>query len=100
MSRTTPRTFHDHTFSKIVRERGSRVRYGCDSCPKIGPWIKIEKRRPKKIERIDTYGDENQPEVDFSTYTLPVLREMAKTRGLVGYTKWNKATLVSRLQEV
>lgn len=94
---------HEHTFTQIVRMRGPhKVRYRCDTCPKIGPWIKLI-HKPDEVPEspVETRPEEPidpQPEVHFSQYTVPVLKEMAKARGIVGFTKMRKDELVHALQ--
>lgn len=77
---------HTHTFKNVGRRKGNRIRYQCDLCPRLGPWINTTALPP----RVD--GVRN-----FDGYQVAQLRAMARDQGLHGYSKMRKAELIEWL---
>jgi epoxyqueuosine reductase QueG len=75
---------HHHVFKEVVRKKGNSVRYQCETCIKIGPWV--------RFVEVDTV-----PDTKFDSMTLPQLRAEAKAAGIVGYSKLKKDELRERL---
>jgi epoxyqueuosine reductase QueG len=75
---------HQHVFEEVVRKKGNSVRYGCNSCPKIGPWIRFVEAN-------------TAPDTKYEAMSLPELRAEAKKAGIVGYSKMRKDDIRERL---
>lgn len=65
-----------------------------------GKVTKTTKEAPKKEEKKETTKKETKKEekVDLSTLTVAELKEMAKAKGIEGYTKLKKAELIDALK--
>lgn len=92
---------HTHEFREVARQKGRRVRYGCATCPKLGPWIRVI-----QPEAVDSFVEEGgnagitskHPPAGYDKMTVTDLRHLAKTRGHHGYSKMKKDELVTLLQ--
>jgi epoxyqueuosine reductase QueG len=75
---------HHHVFKEVVRKKGNRVRYKCDTCIKIGPWVRF----------VD---EKDVPQTAYEKMTVTELRHAAKDAGIIGYSKMTKHELVDTL---
>lgn len=94
-------TNHEHNYTKVVRERGSKVRKQCE-CLRIGPWEK-----PRIITHVDLSHAElsldvepnlfgfTVESVDLTELSKAALADMCKGRGLPH--SGTKAQLIERL---
>lgn len=92
----------------IARQRGTRVRHACRKCKHIDPW---EKSGPKGDHTVKATTGAGKSEVMSETpihdavldatfwngATVADLKEMAKKRGLTGYSKMKRDDLIAAL---
>ena len=89
-------TLHDHEFRNVGKRKGSRVRYKCSTCPKLGPWIRVNQPEAHTDSDKDT---SRPPKIDYESFGVTSLRIFAKERGLRGYSKMKKDDLVTLLMQ-
>ena len=63
---------------------------------KVEPKVEVKKEAPKKVEPVKTVTAEAK--VDLNSLKVAELRELAKTKGLTGYSKLKKAELIEALK--
>ena len=81
------------------RQRARKARYACTDCSRLGPWTVMldSDGAPSKAKALDTKMTEHNAQAAVLAMTVPELRERAKSLGIVGYSKMNKATLVDEV---
>lgn len=94
-------TLHDHEFRNVGKRKGSRVRYKCSTCPKLGPWIRVIQPDSITLVEVSAPDPENfrPPKIDYESFGVTSLRLFAKERGLRGYSKMKKDDLVTLLMQ-
>lgn len=82
---------------KEARIRGDRVRLRCARCGSFTAWVprNLNEQGRQKFSSIPEQG--RQASIDYEQFKVDDLRDIAKRRGLKGYSKMNKSALVAVL---
>lgn len=102
MNTTKVHNQHEHSYDKVVRQRGQRYRRQCSDCPNIGPWettagVQDTNSSVRLATTPETKTQVSGPAWD--DLTVNDLRQHAKEYGITGYSKMKKSDLIKALEK-
>jgi hypothetical protein len=81
---------------RIARRRGKKVRHQCSKCKRMDPWTKVEVRTKEK-KAVAPEMKEVLDATFWNGATVADLKQMAKEKGITGYSKMKRDDLLKVL---